>query len=277
VDVPACCSQIAADALSHTTSTAVAAAANQHQPEGGTAGGEELDFCSLQFDPVKALAARHVELPYPKVKALNNLNQFYQITFASAERKAKELQQQQQQRQQQQQQQEGIPQQQQQSDAGLEPRPPASQAPTPSFKVQAELHPYHPDNIAKRKEDERAQNNDATEQPVSRPVRQRRKPRTNVFTRMQESEGPLTVLRACLGDRRRVRVDVRRRFGIRSTCEGYVTAFDKHMNLVRAPTSTQQTSAIHLTMGRCPSVCGTLPSVYGTGLQVWLAAPDCCW
>ena len=37
---------------------------------------DTLDFCSMSFDPVKALASDNVQVPYPKVKPLDNLSRY---------------------------------------------------------------------------------------------------------------------------------------------------------------------------------------------------------
>jgi hypothetical protein len=52
--------------------------------------GDPLDFCSLSFDPVKALASDNVQVPYPKVKPLDNIARYETMLKATKPTKAKE-------------------------------------------------------------------------------------------------------------------------------------------------------------------------------------------
>lgn len=47
-----------------------------------------LDFCGDKFDAAKALAADNVTLPYPQVKAVDNLSVCHYKMFAKKERDA---------------------------------------------------------------------------------------------------------------------------------------------------------------------------------------------
>ena len=46
------------------------------------------------------------------------------------------------------------------------------------------------------------------------------------------SQGPVTLLQSCHSEGVRVQVWIRHCAGVRGVCEGMVTAFDKHFNLV---------------------------------------------
>jgi small nuclear ribonucleoprotein (snRNP)-like protein len=48
----------------------------------------------------------------------------------------------------------------------------------------------------------------------------------------KSTEGPLSVLRRAVMEKERMRVVLRRHNGLRGHCEGLITMFDKHFNLV---------------------------------------------
>jgi hypothetical protein len=54
----------------------------------------ELDFCSSTFDSLACLQAEHVVLPYPSIKPMNNLAEYFskimQAQARQAEQKKKE-------------------------------------------------------------------------------------------------------------------------------------------------------------------------------------------
>ena len=45
-------------------------------------------------------------------------------------------------------------------------------------------------------------------------------------------KGPLSILKRCFLEQRRVKIWIRRINGIKGTCEGYLEAFDRHLNVV---------------------------------------------
>jgi small nuclear ribonucleoprotein (snRNP)-like protein len=61
--------------------------------------------------------------------------------------------------------------------------------------------------------------------PAAPPLRTRVRAATH-------AEGPMSVLRRLLSERRRARVVIRRSHSVRGHCDGFIRAFDKHMNMV---------------------------------------------
>ncbi|CAH0559509.1 unnamed protein product [Brassicogethes aeneus] len=55
--------------------------------------------------------------------------------------------------------------------------------------------------------------------------------RNNIFTRMENMEGPLSLLKKCMDERIKTKIWTRHGFGLRGYCIAYIVAFDKHWNL----------------------------------------------
>ena len=228
--------------MSASSSTAAAVAAR---------GDPRLDFCAETFDSAVALAAssHDIVLPYPKIKAQDNLSKLGRILFP-ANYKHKQA-----------------------AKNNLGTAAAKKKAKGEEFVVRAEAHPFHPDRVAER---ERAAQEAAAAAAVAtadgvtavaaaatghssasrvgeddtfliaphtattaatmttavpKGTTKKRRRKKNVLEGMRGCEGPLVVLESCMRERRRVRVRVRRREGS-CTCDGYLAAFDRHMNLV---------------------------------------------
>eukprot|EP00730_Choanoeca_flexa_P008198 TRINITY_DN12458_c1_g1_i5.p2 TRINITY_DN12458_c1_g1~~TRINITY_DN12458_c1_g1_i5.p2 ORF type:complete len:183 (+),score=25.15 TRINITY_DN12458_c1_g1_i5:1441-1989(+) len=101
----------------------------------------ELDFCAETFDPVKALNSDNVVVPYPNVKALDNLARYETMLKAS---KAK----------------------------------PEAKPKSTEFKVNEASHPSHPDRIKERRAKMAAKRADKDpDDAVQAPKSKRRKAR----------------------------------------------------------------------------------------------------
>eukprot|EP00761_Pharyngomonas_kirbyi_P005799 gb/GECH01005805.1/.p1 GENE.gb/GECH01005805.1/~~gb/GECH01005805.1/.p1 ORF type:complete len:198 (+),score=40.51 gb/GECH01005805.1/:1-594(+) len=89
------------------------------------------------------------------------------------------------------------------------------------------------ENILKRK---RETNNTNNSNDVIEPQTKKRKIQRdfNLHQKLTNSfqKGPISLIRECYIDQSRIKVVIRRKHGIRGTCEGIIVAFDKHMNLI---------------------------------------------
>eukprot|EP00730_Choanoeca_flexa_P008197 TRINITY_DN12458_c1_g1_i10.p2 TRINITY_DN12458_c1_g1~~TRINITY_DN12458_c1_g1_i10.p2 ORF type:complete len:233 (+),score=36.49 TRINITY_DN12458_c1_g1_i10:1441-2139(+) len=161
----------------------------------------ELDFCAETFDPVKALNSDNVVVPYPNVKALDNLARYETMLKAS---KAK----------------------------------PEAKPKSTEFKVNEASHPSHPDRIKERRAKMAAKRADKDpDDAVQAPKSKRRKARKThlldyldgTATKLSKSE-PLAMLHSLLHER--VSVRIRNGKTVLGHCQGLLQGYDSHYSVV---------------------------------------------
>ncbi|XP_022920616.2 U7 snRNA-associated Sm-like protein LSm11 [Onthophagus taurus] len=57
------------------------------------------------------------------------------------------------------------------------------------------------------------------------------KAKNNIFIKMENENGPLKILKECIDKRLQIKVITRHSHGIRGFCVGFITMFDKHLNI----------------------------------------------
>ncbi|XP_014784062.1 U7 snRNA-associated Sm-like protein LSm11 [Octopus bimaculoides] len=152
----------------------------------------ELDFESPNFNALLALRLGNVTVPYPNIKTLNNLAEYRSlVTRTSAVKKH------------------------------------AASTSTDSNQSQK----TDDENKTKAGQAVPANEPDLTsEEPVDK---QQSRHKRNLFTRMETHDqvGPLSLLRRCVYEKHRVKVWTRSAGYIRGFCQGFIVAYDKHLNM----------------------------------------------
>ncbi|XP_077434967.1 U7 snRNA-associated Sm-like protein LSm11 [Vanacampus margaritifer] len=158
----------------------------------------KVDVCSDNFDPLLALYAPAVPLPFPNIKCFNNVAEYEGFLKGGRGRAKPE---------------------------NVEKK-----------RLKAMKGVADPERIERLKKlivtkksvDEDEEGGSSSRAPQSR----RRKPQKNVLTRMTLCKGsPLGELHKCVEQRIRVKVHIRTFKGLRGVCSGFVVAFDKFWNL----------------------------------------------
>uniref|UniRef100_A0A3B1JAQ1 LSM11, U7 small nuclear RNA associated n=1 Tax=Astyanax mexicanus TaxID=7994 RepID=A0A3B1JAQ1_ASTMX len=166
-------------------------------PEPGDSEGDldqKLDVSSDQFDPLLALYSPQVPLPFPNIRAFNNLAE-YESFIKGGRGRAK----------------------------------PGS-AEQKLRKARRGAGPADPERLERLRR--LMVQNPVEEGEQSRGRQRKQRARKNVLTRMPLHEGsPLGELNRCVQERIRVKVHIRSFKGLRGVCSGFVVAFDKFWNL----------------------------------------------
>ncbi|XP_077388294.1 U7 snRNA-associated Sm-like protein LSm11 [Festucalex cinctus] len=158
----------------------------------------KIDVCSEKFDPLLALYAPEVPLPFPNIKSFNNVAEYEGFLKGGRGRAKPE---------------------------NVEKK-----------RLKAMKGVADPERIerlknlivTKKSVDGEEEGGSSSRAPQSR----RRKPQKNVLTRMTLCQGsPLGELHKCVEQRIRVKVHIRTFKGLRGVCSGFVVAFDKFWNL----------------------------------------------
>ena len=140
-----------------------------------------LDIYSTEFDPVRALKADVIPLPFPGEKSLDRLYKFRRL-----------------------------------------------------------LPKNHPDfniNVSLGKVDTSEKNRKKIEEKMVQKIKEKQKETfVNAISNSFE-KGPLSILKRCFIEQRRIKMWIRRLNGIKGTCEGYLEAFDRHFNVVLSDVS----------------------------------------
>ena len=154
-----------------------------------------LNLLSPEFDPVEALAAETIPLPFPTVTPLDNISKCRRLLPESASAAIK-------------------------AEHHLVPGSKHAGAPKP---------PPPPGGDAV--DDGTSTVEDAA---GSSSAKDAASPKPTLSAQWSQSfqEGPLSMLKKLNRQKQRVRVVVRRQFGVRSVCEGQLQLFDRHLNLV---------------------------------------------
>ncbi|XP_053735238.1 U7 snRNA-associated Sm-like protein LSm11 [Synchiropus splendidus] len=154
----------------------------------------EIDVCSENFDPLRALYAPSVPLPFPNIKCFNNVAEYEGFLRGGRGRAKPE---------------------------NVEKK-----------RLKAMKGVVDPERIARLKK--LMVNTPGEEGASSRstPRARRHKPQKNVLTRMPLCKGsPLGELYRCVEEKIRVKVHIRTFKGLRGVCSGFVVAFDRYWNL----------------------------------------------
>ena len=134
-----------------------------------------LDVYSMEFNPVEALAADVIALPFPEEKSFDRLYKFRRLL------------------------------------------PEAH----PDFNVKVNLGKIAPSEKSKNKREmKKAQKKNTRKESFIDVI-------SNSF-----KSGPLSIMKRCFMEQRKVKIYIRRLNGIKGTCEGYLEAFDRHFNVV---------------------------------------------
>uniref|UniRef100_A0AAQ4QE57 LSM11, U7 small nuclear RNA associated n=1 Tax=Gasterosteus aculeatus aculeatus TaxID=481459 RepID=A0AAQ4QE57_GASAC len=176
-----------------------AAPAAAAQREAGDGDADKTDVCSGNFDPLVALYAPAVPLPFPNIRGFNNVAAYESFMKGGRGRAKPE---------------------------NVEKR-----------RRKAMKGVADPERIARLKK--LIVNNPVSETGESSSGgggggrRRRQKPQKNVLTRMPLCKGsPMGELYRCVEERIRVKVHIRTFKGLRGVCSGFVVAFDKFWNMV---------------------------------------------
>ncbi|XP_077466529.1 U7 snRNA-associated Sm-like protein LSm11 [Stigmatopora argus] len=159
----------------------------------------KLDVCSVNFDPLLALYAPEVSLPFPTIKCFNNVAE-YESFLKGGRGRAKP---------------ENVEKKQRKAMKGV-------------------ADPERIERLKKLMVNKKSVDDDGEEGGSGHPTpRQRQhKPIKNVLTRMTSCQGsPMGELHRCVEQRIRVKVHIRTFKGLRGVCSGFVVAFDKFWNL----------------------------------------------
>uniref|UniRef100_G3Q3D7 LSM11, U7 small nuclear RNA associated n=1 Tax=Gasterosteus aculeatus aculeatus TaxID=481459 RepID=G3Q3D7_GASAC len=175
-----------------------AAPAAAAQREAGDGDADKTDVCSGNFDPLVALYAPAVPLPFPNIRGFNNVAAYESFMKGGRGRAKPE---------------------------NVEKR-----------RRKAMKGVADPERIARLKK--LIVNNPVSETGESSSGgggggrRRRQKPQKNVLTRMPLCKGsPMGELYRCVEERIRVKVHIRTFKGLRGVCSGFVVAFDKFWNM----------------------------------------------
>eukprot|EP01134_Creolimax_fragrantissima_P005836 CFRG5836T1 len=195
-----------------------------HQPtlkEGnaGTSVHPTLDVTNVLFDPLLALAAPTILIPYPKMRTFDNLQQLGRHLFGSATRKHHSSSS------------KTVSKLHSATASDKSRDAPKSDDPCANTKVPQTTTTNIPGQIANPKKKA------LPFRKESAPERRKdKKGNQNVMDRIEgigaDSGGPLTVLYTCYKRKCHTRVLTRRAVDVRGSCVGHLAAFDKHFNLI---------------------------------------------
>ncbi|KAM9795344.1 U7 snRNA-associated Sm-like protein LSm11 [Neosynchiropus ocellatus] len=184
-----------------TTSSSDALPAPTRDSDSGNKASDDesakIDVCSENFDPLQALYAPSVPLPFPNIKCFNNVAE-YEGFLKGGRGRAKP---------------ENVEKKRQKAMKGVVD--PERIARLKGLMVNAPKEP-----------------GEEGESSRSTPRPRRQKPQKNVLTRMPLCKGsPLGELYRCVEEKIRVKVHIRTFKGLRGVCSGFVVAFDRYWNL----------------------------------------------
>ncbi|XP_059153450.1 U7 snRNA-associated Sm-like protein LSm11 [Physella acuta] len=211
---------------------------------------EELDFFSANFNPERALFSDNIQVPHPEIKSFTGVSTYQEAVERRRLLKKKV---------------------ESASPKTLESQTVEAKKLNPSKTVKsnsAETHrktltslPTHPTvttvtesvtdlglqkNVTKKVEQTSLSTNSVKNLEEPRKSKERFKSpsipsassseskvdsQRNVFTRMENFTGPLSMLTRCVQERLHVRVKTRGAVSVRSICRGYIVAFDKYFNM----------------------------------------------
>eukprot|EP00128_Syssomonas_multiformis_P009453 Colp12_sorted_trinity150504_noHs@7248 len=172
-----------------------------------------VDFLSPEFDPLKALYA-DLTPPVPNVRVYDNLIRLEQVLFPSADSKAKK-----------------PKADASQASSSTIPMPPSGA--TKQAPANTQTEGKSADKTVITDQDTTNVRSKSKGEAPKGPVGLGRKKNKDVLMRMELlASGPLGTLRSCMSSGQRVRVILRDYKGVHGYCEGFLKAFDKHMNVV---------------------------------------------